>query len=80
MADKKVCLQCGDLLADQNESRCPDIHPCDLRALERARVEIKNLKASVDAWKDAWFKLRDIIGELSWKHLHCPYQIKTPQG
>ena len=68
MADKKVCEQCGDVLKDQDAKRCPDIHPCDLRALGKARAEIKKLKTSVDAWKDAWFKSREIIGNLWWHH------------
>ena len=66
MADKKVCMQCGDALKDETLSRCSDIHPCDLRALDKARAEIKKLKASVDAWKTAWFDQRSIIGYLCW--------------
>jgi hypothetical protein len=56
MADKKVCEQCGDNLKDVNAKRCPDIHPCDLRALDRARAEVKKLSASVEAWRDNWYK------------------------
>ena len=41
---------------------------CRHRQLLTARSEIGKLKASLDAWKDAWFKLRDIIGNLWWHH------------
>lgn len=44
--------------------------------LTAVRTEIDTLKASVNAWKDAWFQLRDIIGRLSWEHHHCPHEIK----
>jgi hypothetical protein len=68
MSEKKVCQQCGDLLKDQEAKRCPDIHPCDLRALDRARTEIKTLKISVDKWKDSWFEYRNLVGQLWWHH------------
>lgn len=80
MADKKFCRQCGDVLKDETLSRCPDIHPCDLRALERARAEIKKLKISVDAWKTAWFDIRDTIGWLWWHHPQLNIQPELPNG
>jgi hypothetical protein len=72
MADKKVCAQCSDVLKDQDAQRCPDIHPCDLRALEKARAEIKKLKASVNAWKEAWFNYRDLVGKILCKYQGMP--------
>lgn len=48
-----------------------DIHDDDLcigRQLAQAKKEIQKLKASVDAWKDAYRQLRDIIGWLWWHH------------
>jgi hypothetical protein len=73
MADKKVCQQCGDVLQDDNANRCDDIHPCDLRALDKARAEVKKLKTSVDAWKEAWYHQRDIIG---WLQVNHPQLLK----
>lgn len=65
----KRCDKCGvplhwDLLTELKHDE--DI--CLGRQLQQARAEIKKLKASVDAWKDAWFQLREIIGYLWWHH------------
>lgn len=51
---------------NQDKELCLDCH----------KEEIKKLKTSVDAWKDAWFQLRDIVGHLSWAHLNCPHAEK----
>lgn len=32
------------------------------------RNEIKKFKKSIEDWKDAWHQLRDIIGNLWWRH------------
>ena len=68
MAKKEEnCPKCSalyewDLGLPHNEDRCLG------RQLISARREIKQLKASVEGWKDAWFHLRDIIGWLWWHH------------
>lgn len=68
MAKKEEnCPKCGalytwDLGLPHNEDLCLG------RQLLQARKEIKTLKASVDGWKDAWFHLREIIGNLWWYH------------
>jgi hypothetical protein len=41
---------------------------CVGRQFLSAKMEIKKLKASNDAWKEAWFHLREIIGHLWWHH------------
>jgi hypothetical protein len=41
---------------------------CEKLELIRARKEIKILKDSVLSWKDAWFHLREIIGNLWFWH------------
>jgi hypothetical protein len=38
------------------------------KQLELAQAEIAALKQSIAEWKDAWFKQRDIIADLWWKH------------
>lgn len=61
------CPKCGalyiwDLGLPHHEDRCLG------RQLLNAKREIKQLKASIEEWKDAWFHLRDIIGNLWWRH------------
>jgi hypothetical protein len=41
---------------------------CVQTQLDQANLEIKKLKSSIDSWKDAWFHLREIIGNLWWHH------------
>lgn len=41
---------------------------CIGRQLLAAKTEIKSLKIAVDDWKDAWYKVRGILGHLWWHH------------
>lgn len=66
MAVKRNCEHCGEELEDP-----PCLHiqsHCEWNERLKGREEIKKLKVSVRAWQDAWFQLRDIIGNLHWHH------------
>lgn len=36
--------------------------------------EVSRLKKSVEAWKNAWFQLRELIGRVTWEHHNCPHE------
>ena len=76
----EICHNCGMELHFPLASGAHSQLACIERQLSNSQLEIKKLKDSVDAWKNSWFLLRDLIGTLSWQHLNCPHQIKTPQG
>lgn len=64
MADKPTCSKCGEIFY----AKYHFLDRCEKLELIRARKEIKILKDSVLSWKDAWFHLREIIGNLWWHH------------
>jgi hypothetical protein len=76
MADKRDCPLCGEVLED-----APVIHDlvmCEQTERLKGRETIKKLKASIDAWKDSWFSLREIISDLWWYHpAICDDQERT---
>jgi hypothetical protein len=41
---------------------------CEHTELINGRKEIKSLKSLLNEWKDAWYQLREIIGDLWWNH------------
>ncbi len=41
---------------------------CEKLELINARKEINQLKRSGNEWRDAWYQLREIIGNLWWHH------------
>lgn len=45
-----------------------DVAKCENTELLKGRKEIKRLKESLASWKDAWFQMREIIGNLWWYH------------
>jgi len=65
MSEKNVqtCGKCGEVL-----EKIHFLDRCEKLELIRARKEIAILKDSVLSWKDAWFHLREIIGNLWWHH------------
>jgi hypothetical protein len=75
MAEKRSCSLCGEHLED--EPAIHDVVLCEKTELVKGRQTIKNLKASLDSWKDTWYDQRDIIGRLSWEHNNCPHD-KAP--
>lgn len=65
-ATKRDCPLCGNPLEDNPADH--DVAECEKTELLKGRNEIKKLKQSVNDWKDAWFQLREIIGNLWWHH------------
>jgi hypothetical protein len=65
-ATKRDCPLCGEPLEDNPADH--DVAKCEKAELLKGRTEIKKLKQSLSEWKDAWFQLREIIGELWWHH------------
>ena len=65
-ATRRDCPLCGDPLEDNPADH--DVVQCEKTELLKGRNEIKKLKQSVNDWKDAWFQLREIIGNLWWHH------------
>jgi hypothetical protein len=65
-----TCPECKGVV-EQLYQVCADTEAC-------LRRQILNLKQSIVDWKDAWFHLRDIIGEISWQHRNCPHQNPPP--
>jgi len=66
MADKRMCPLCEEPLEEP-----PNIHyktQCAFKELEKGREKIKRLTQSVADWKNAWFHLREIVGQLWWQH------------
>lgn len=41
---------------------------CEKRQLNQLRIENKKLKKAVEFWKDAWYEVRDLLGNLWWHH------------
>src|SRR5271155_2541243 len=79
MAERRVCSLCGDLLEEE-----PAIHDailCQETELLKGRNSIKNLKAAIEEWKEAWYLQRDLIGKLSWQHHSyvCPYETQPTE-
>jgi DNA-directed RNA polymerase subunit RPC12/RpoP len=68
MAEKRVCSECEIPLKDDSSTRCLDVTSCEHRALLKAKQEIVELKASVNAWKDAWYNYRDLVGRMHWQN------------
>lgn len=66
MGEKRHCELCGEPL--EEAPAVHDIVRCEKTELLKGRVEIKKLKASVRSWIDAWYQLREIIGNLWWHH------------
>jgi hypothetical protein len=67
--ESDFCPKCAapwvwDMLTDGKH----DVDLCTGRQLLTAQKQVKKLKAEVDAWKDSWFHLREIIGKLWWHH------------
>jgi hypothetical protein len=65
-ATKRDCPLCGEWLEDAPAIH--DVAKCENTELLKGRLTIKTLKDSVNSWKDAWFHLREIIGNLWWHH------------
>lgn len=65
-ATKRDCPLCGEELEDAPAVH--DVAKCENTELLKGRETIKKLKESVSSWKDAWFHLREIIGNLWWHH------------
>lgn len=64
MAEKiNICDRCGEVIEAYHF-----LDRCEKLELVRAKKEIKTLKESVLSWKDSWFHLREIIGNLWWHH------------
>lgn len=77
MSEKKFCPKCdAPFIWDMLTNGYHDDNLCVGRQLLAAKAEIKKLKVSVDAWKDAWFKYRDLVGRMAWQHLNCPREDK----
>lgn len=66
VSEKRVCPLCGDYLEDAPAEH--NLVRCEKTELLKGREEIKKLKASVRFWNDAWYELREIIGNLWWHH------------
>ncbi len=60
---ERICPLCAQPLEDAH-----DLAQCEKAELLKGRLEIKRLKESLNGWKDAWFQLREIIGNLWWHH------------
>lgn len=65
MANKRYCHLCREEI-EEKETHFQSL--CEKSELLKSRQEIKELKASINFWKDYVFKLRDIIGNLWWHH------------
>lgn len=63
---KRDCPLCGDVLEDNPADH--DVAKCEKTELLKGRSTITKLKKNLDEWKDAWFQLREIIGNLWWHH------------
>lgn len=66
---RRDCPLCGEELEDAPAVH--DVAKCEKTELEKGRVTIKKLQASLYEWKygtGGWFELRDIIGNLWWHH------------
>lgn len=74
MAEKRVCSLCGEGL--ENAPAIHDVALCEKTELLNGRTTIKKLKSSVDDWKDAWFRYRELVGRMAWEHLNCPHEVK----
>ncbi len=63
---KRDCPLCGEILEDDPSQH--DVAKCEKTELLKGRIKIKQLTESLASWKDAWFYLREIIGNLWWHH------------
>ena len=78
MAEKQACSLCGEHIEDEPAIHDPD--KCAATELLKGRKKIKELKASIESWKEAWYHYREIVGEMAWQHTDytCPYERKYP--
>lgn len=62
MSKDQFCPKCDHPEISHREEDC-------LRTqLAIANKEIIKLKSSIDEWKNSWFELRNIVGNLWWDH------------
>jgi hypothetical protein len=70
VAKKPECPKCGERLTDDPH----DLMLCRTKERDNLKAENAKLKQSVNDWKDAWFHLRQLVGEMGWSHFNCPHQ------
>jgi hypothetical protein len=66
MAEKRSCSLCGEDL--EEAPAIHDVAKCENTELLKGRKTIKELRASIEAWKEAWHHYREIVGNLWWYH------------
>lgn len=66
MSSKQLCPLCDCPMEDPPAVH--DVARCEKTELLNGRKEIVELKRSIDEWRDAWYHLREIIGNLWWHH------------
>lgn len=63
---KRECQFCGEVL--EETPLIHDLAMCEKTERLKGRETIKKLKQDVESWKDSWYGLRQIIGQLWWHH------------
>jgi hypothetical protein len=64
------CDLCSEKLPSDFDGKvCAERYPkCIDKQLENELADNKKLKESVLGWRDAWYELREIIGNMWWHH------------
>lgn len=69
MKAPELCEACHtELPAGFDGKVCAEKLPCLERHVERLNVENNKLKDRVKFWNEAWYEVRDLLGNLWWHH------------